>query len=35
VLAAVRAEHGSVPGFLLAHGLDADDLAALRAALAG
>jgi protein-tyrosine phosphatase len=35
VLAAVRAAHGSVAGYLLAHGLDAADLAALRAALAG
>jgi protein-tyrosine phosphatase len=33
VLASVRTAHGSVAGYLLAHGLCAADLAALRAAL--
>jgi protein-tyrosine phosphatase len=35
VLATARAGHGSVDGYLLAHGLAAADLAALRAALGG
>jgi protein-tyrosine phosphatase len=35
VLARARASHGSVDGYLLAHGLGPADLAALRAALAG
>jgi protein-tyrosine phosphatase len=35
VLAAARAAHGSVDGYLLAHGLTGVDLAALRAALNG
>jgi protein-tyrosine phosphatase len=35
VLAQARAAHGSVAGYLLAHGLSPADLAALRAALSG
>ena len=35
VLASARATHGSVEDYLLAHGLRATDLAALRSALAG
>jgi hypothetical protein len=35
VLAVARAQHGSVESYLLAHGLAAADLAALRAALSG
>jgi protein-tyrosine phosphatase len=35
VLASARASHGSVEGYLLGHGLAADDLTALRLALAG
>jgi protein-tyrosine phosphatase len=35
VLTRARQAHGSVEGYLLAHGLTADDLAALRAALSG
>jgi protein-tyrosine phosphatase len=34
-LAAARARHGSVEGYLLAHGLETAELATLRAALAG
>jgi hypothetical protein len=33
VLAWLRARHGSVPGFLLANGVDEDALAALKANL--
>jgi protein-tyrosine phosphatase len=35
VLARARQTHGSVEAYLVAHGLTADDLAALRAALSG
>jgi protein-tyrosine phosphatase len=35
VLAAARAVHGSVPDYLMAHGLTEADLAALRSALGG
>jgi len=35
VLAAARAVHGSVPDYLMAHGLSEANLAALRSALGG